>query len=277
MAGERPVGAEDIALGAFMQAKNAAATFAVCGLVFAPQLSSSAAASPSRSGTKQVSASRQAADANRDISAASPLRSAGAKAPGRRSDERDAPGIYATPAYEFRGSLSCVPYARMVTGIEVTGNGGTWWHNAAGLYQRGQRPEPGAVLVFRASGGMRSGHVAVVERQVSAREITVHHANWEGPGIRKGTVTRNIAVIDVSPANDWTEVRVQVGREPGTFGREYPTYGFIFNRAEPGAMPRGPIMVRGRDMQEVAEAPAPSAHLRFINTSLGGLGIEGAR
>jgi surface antigen len=182
-----------------------------------------------------------------------------------------------------RGSISCVPYARMVTGLQVTGNGGTWWNNAAGIYQRGHRPEPGSVLVFRSSGGMRMGHVAVVERQVSAREITVHHANWEGPGIRKGTVTRNISVVDVSDANDWTAVRVQVGHDADTYGRTYPTYGFIFNRPDGFPAQRGPIMVRhGGTMQEVAEAPeqggqAQSPHQRFINTSIGGLGIEGGR
>lgn len=262
-----------------MQAKNAAAIFMTCGLVLAPQLISTAAASPSRSGTKHVSASQAAQDEGsaREAQPSRPLRTSGPKAGSpRRGEDRESSSIATAPAYAFQ-SISCVPYARMASGIEIIGNGGTWWNNAAGLYQRGHRPEAGSVLVFRPSGGMRLGHVAVVERQVSPREITVHHANWEGPGIRKGTVTRNIAVVDVSEDNDWTEVRVQIGREPGSFGRVYPTYGFVFNRPEGGA-PRGPIMVRsGGPMQEVAEAPAPSAHLRFINTSVGGLGIEGGR
>src|SRR5919202_2192723 len=34
------------------------------------------------------------------------------------------------------GGLSCVPYARMVTGMAITGNGGEWWRNASGLYAR---------------------------------------------------------------------------------------------------------------------------------------------
>ena len=263
-----------------MRARNAAAIVVTCGLVLAPQLIASAAASPSRSNTKHVSAAPAAGenDGAREAQPSRPLRTSGPKAGAtRRAEERDTPLAATAPRYDFAGRISCVPYARMVSGIEIIGNGGTWWNNAAGLYQRGHRPEVGSVLVFRPSGGMRLGHVAVVERQVSAREITVHHANWEGPGIRKGTVTRDIAVIDVSDNNDWTEVRVQIGREPGSFGRVYPTYGFVFNRPEGGA-PRGPILVRaGGAMQEVAEAPAPSAHLRFINTSIGGLGIEGGR
>ncbi|SHJ48354.1 CHAP domain-containing protein [Roseomonas rosea] len=262
-------------LGDNMQAKSAAvAIFTVCGLMLAPQLISTAdASSPSRGGAKHVSASRPAAPAARQASVR-PARFSGAKAAARQGSRGEA----STEIASF-SRISCVPYARMATGMQVSGNGGTWWNNAAGLYARGHRPEAGSVLVFRSSGGMRAGHVAVVERQVSSREITVHHANWEGPGIRKGTVTRNISVVDVSDANDWTAVRVQVGHDSGTYGRTYPTYGFIFNRPEGAPATRGPVMVRnnGGALQEVAEAPAPSSHLRFINTSVGGLGVEAAR
>lgn len=159
----------------------------------------------------------------------------------------------------FTGSISCVPYARMVSGIQVTGNGYQWWGNAAGLYERGQRPEPGSVLAFRSSGGMRLGHVAVVQRIVNSREIEIEHANWEGPGIRKGTVMRNVSVIDVSPRNDWTAVRVQIGRSDESFGRVYPTYGFIHNRPV-GASPRINY-ARSQGFEEVAEAPASNRPL----------------
>jgi surface antigen len=159
----------------------------------------------------------------------------------------------------FTGSISCVPYARMVSGIQVTGNGYQWWGNAAGLYERGQRPEPGSVLAFRSSGGMRLGHVAVVQRILNSREIEIEHANWEGPGIRKGTVMRNVSVIDVSPRNDWTAVRVQIGRSDESFGRVYPTYGFIHNRPV-GASPRINY-ARSQGFEEVAEAPASNRPL----------------
>jgi hypothetical protein len=39
--------------------------------------------------------------------------------------------------------------------------------------------------------------------------------------------------VDVSEANDWTAVRVELGRD-GTFGSVYPTYGFIYNRPDTG-------------------------------------------
>jgi surface antigen len=134
------------------------------------------------------------------------------------------------------GGISCVPYARAATGMEISGNGRDWWHNAAGRYERGNRPQAGAVLAFPGSGGMRSGHVAVVERVVGPREISIHHANWGGPGIRRGTVMRGVRVIDVSDRNDWTAVKVQTGWDRDTFGRTYPTYGFIYDRPVGGGM-----------------------------------------
>jgi surface antigen len=128
------------------------------------------------------------------------------------------------------GGLTCVPYARSVTGMEISGNGRDWWHNAAGRYARGQRPQMGSVLAWPGSGSMGSGHVAVVSRVLNARLIEIDHANWGGPGIRRGTIVRNVQVMDVSSDNSWTRVRVQVGWTAENFGREYPTYGFIHNR-----------------------------------------------
>jgi surface antigen len=175
-----------------------------------------------------------------------------------------APKIRHAVHYGSGGGLSCVPYARMVTGMQVSGNGGQWWHNAAGLYARGQRPEPGSVMAFRSSGGMSRGHVAVVSRVLGPRHVQIDHANWSGPGVRRGTVMRNANVIDVSEANDWSSVRVQVGHDAGSFGRVYPTYGFIYNRPDSatyfaGVPTRSIGASAGPTWQEVAEAPLGSA------------------
>jgi hypothetical protein len=142
------------------------------------------------------------------------------------------------------GGISCVPYARSVTGMEISGNGGDWWENSAGRYARGQRPQIGSVLSFRSSGGMRSGHVAVVSRVVQPRVIEIDHANWGGPGIRRGTVMHNVRVMDVSDDNSWTRVRVQVGWTSENFGREYPTDGFIHNRPASSYMAGADDMIR---------------------------------
>jgi len=156
------------------------------------------------------------------------------------------------------GGISCVPYARSVTGMEIRGNGGDWWSNAAGSYDRGQRPEPGSVMAFRATGGMSRGHVAVVSRVLSPRELLIDHANWGGPGIHKGSVMHNVSVVDVSDNNDWTAVRVQVGYDSNSFGRVYPTYGFIYNRpdGDTGTAYAAAPMRRSLQMEQVAELPA---------------------
>jgi hypothetical protein len=139
------------------------------------------------------------------------------------------------------GGISCVPYARQATGMAISGNGRDWWHNAAGLYARGHRPEAGSVMAMPGTGAMRMGHVAVVERVIGPREIEIHHANWGGPGIRRGSVMRGVSVVDVSAGNDWSAVRIQVGHSDAAFGRVYPVYGFIHNRPDPtgGAMLAG--------------------------------------
>jgi len=130
------------------------------------------------------------------------------------------------------GGMSCVPYARSVTGIAVAGNAWQWWDNAAGLYARGQQPEPGAVLNFRSNRRMPMGHVAVVADVVNSREVIVDQANWPTAGGR-GAVSHNVAIVDVSEENDWSAVRVELGRG-GVFGSVYPTYGFIYNRPDTG-------------------------------------------
>ncbi|RYJ02898.1 MAG: CHAP domain-containing protein [Acetobacteraceae bacterium] len=157
------------------------------------------------------------------------------------------------------GGISCVPYARAVTGMQVTGNGGDWWGNAAGLYDRGQRPEPGAVMAFRANPGMSRGHVAVVRQVLNSREVRIDHANWGGPGIRRGSVMQNISVVDVSDRNDWSAVKVQSGYNAQAFGRTYPTYGFIYNRpddaATSGTAFAGLPLRRSARYEQVADAP----------------------
>lgn len=153
--------------------------------------------------------------------------------------------------------ISCVPYARMATGMAISGDARLWWYNAAGTYARGQRPERGSVLAFMSSGGMSHGHVAVVSRVVNARTILIDHANWGGPGIRRGTVMRGVTVVDVSDRNDWTAVRVQVGHSAEAFGRTYATHGFIYNRPVGTRI----LTAEAEGALEVAEAPSPHAAL----------------
>ncbi len=157
--------------------------------------------------------------------------------------------------------ISCVPYARQVSGIKVAGNAWQWWNNAQGHYARGDVPEADSVLNFRSNGRMRLGHVAVVVKVVNAREVIVDHANWPSD-VSRGNVSRDVAVVDVSEANNWSAVRVELGRS-GKFGSVYPTYGFIYNRPDPGLVsadvirpaPQPEINPVPSDLRPVAERP----------------------
>jgi len=186
--------------------------------------------------------------------------------------------------YARGGGISCVPFARADSGISVAGNAWQWWDNAAGVYARGAVPEAGSVLTFRSNGRMRLGHVAVVDRVINPREIEIEHANWWGPGAYGG-VARNIPVVDVSEANDWSAVRVGLGQS-GEFGSVYPTYGFIYDRPDTGVMvastsapaPQAELNPAPNDLrprtergwqtyEEVAEAPVttPVRHHRTVH------------
>lgn len=118
----------------------------------------------------------------------------------------------------------CAPYARMISGIDIHGNAGTWWNKAAGRYQRGDTPAVGAVMVMKPYGKMRIGHVATVSGIVSDREITVTHANWS----RRGGIERDARVVDVSEAGDWSRVKVWYAGNRGLGDTSYPTFGFIY-------------------------------------------------
>ena len=115
----------------------------------------------------------------------------------------------------------CVPFARNASGIQIRGDAHTWWSKAKGAYKRGHQPRPGAVMAFAPTGGMRLGHVAVVSKVVSDREILIDHANWN-----RNKVSLGMSVIDISDKGDWSKVRVM--STPGQYGKPYPINGFIY-------------------------------------------------
>lgn len=124
------------------------------------------------------------------------------------------------------GRLWCVPFARAITGVDLRGNARTWWAQAAGKYERGDEPQVGAVLNFSGSRAMPMGHVAVVSAVLNSREILVDHANWA-----RNQISLDNRVVDVSPENDWSQVRVDNGA--GSLGRVNPVYGFIYTDITP--------------------------------------------
>lgn len=129
--------------------------------------------------------------------------------------------------------LSCVPYARQRSGITLRGDAYAWWDAAAGRYPRGAKPAQGAVLVLNQTQRLRSGHLAVVKAVIGPREILVDHANWI-----PDEVVMNMPVIDVSPDNDWSQLRFW-NAPSRTFGAIYPASGFVYAMADtmPGSPP----------------------------------------
>lgn len=129
-----------------------------------------------------------------------------------------APVVISGPSYS-----ECVPYARNISGIAIWGDAVTWWAQAASRYVRSGRPAPGSVLVLRGYNDLTRGHVSFVRDVVSPRLLRIDHANW----LKGGEIGLNVPVIDVSPDNDWSQVRVW--HIPGGYwgGRAYQPEGFI--------------------------------------------------
>ena len=130
----------------------------------------------------------------------------------------------AQPLIDDSGTpLQCVPYARNLSGVRIWGDAVTWWDQADGLYARSSRPAPGSVLALRGWNDDKRGHVAVVTQMLGDRLLLVDHANW----LKRGEITLNVPVVDVSPANDWSQIRVW--HIPGGHwgGRTYLAFGFI--------------------------------------------------
>lgn len=116
----------------------------------------------------------------------------------------------------------CVPFARNASGIEIRGDARTWWAQAEDGFLRSHQPSVGAVMAFSGTRKLPLGHVAVVSKVISDRLIQVDHANWH-----RNEVSLGMGVMDVSPNNDWSSVRVE--SRPNSFGSVYRVDGFIIS------------------------------------------------
>lgn len=118
--------------------------------------------------------------------------------------------------------IECAPFARALTGVQLSGAADDWWFQAAGRYQRAATPEVGGILVLRRSDRLPYGHVAVVTRVLSPRQVLVSQANWV-----HHRVSQDQPVIDVSARNDWSLVRVWWPPTDQMGIAAYPARGFI--------------------------------------------------
>lgn len=137
--------------------------------------------------------------------------------------------------------LECVPYARQLSGIQIFGDAHTWWNQAKGRYVTGHAPKIGAVMAMEPFANSQLGHVATVSKVVDSRTILVSHANWSPIEGRRGRIEKNVTVLDVSAANDWSQVRVWYAPIHNLGNTHWPVSGFIYNNKAgaiaPKAMP----------------------------------------
>jgi surface antigen len=166
----------------------------------------------------------------------------------------------------------CVPFARLVSGIQIFGDAWTWWSQAAGKYETGFVPKAGAVLCFRPTGRMRLGHVAVVSQVLTDRVIQISQANWSLINGTRGQVERNVTVVDVSANGDWSEVKVWNDPSHNLGTTVYPTYGFIYQDAATAASAKitaasdAAVAMAQSAASQVAAAVRPgSAPMQMLN------------
>ena len=179
------------------------------------------------------------------------------------------------PEPAFREHWECVPFARAVSGVSIFGDAHTWWDQAEGRYQRGEKPRLGAVMAFIPHGRMELGHVATVSAIVDRRTLLVTHANWSPINGRRGQVERDVRVIDVSPDGDWSAVRVWYGPNEALGGGEWPVHGFIYPKNQgpvPKAQPPRLQYASVLNWQPVATTRAaavrPTGRLAYLDRAL---------
>jgi len=126
----------------------------------------------------------------------------------------------------------CVPFARLISGIQIFGDAYTWWQQAIGKYDVGFQPKAGAVLCFKPTERMRLGHVAVVSQVLTDRIVQITHANWSPIEGSRGKVEKDVTLVDVSPQGDWSQVKVWYDPNRDLGGSTYATYGFIYQDAK---------------------------------------------
>ena len=122
--------------------------------------------------------------------------------------------LVSSPANALYEGLQCVPFARALTGVTIFGDAHTWWGQAEGKYERGNKPKVGAVMAFIPHGNMRLGHVAAVRKIVDRRTLLISHANWSTIDGVRGHIEENVRVRVTANRRLWG-----IKQESGACGR----------------------------------------------------------
>ena len=118
---------------------------------------------------------------------------------------------------------------------------------------------------------MQMGHVAAVSKVVDERTILVTHSNWSPIGGRRGQIERDVKVIDVSDAGDWSRVRVWYAPTGELGTTAYSVHGFIYPAGKaPMRLPEATVTVAANAETKLAE-PRPTGRLNYMRKMLAGL------
>ena len=120
---------------------------------------------------------------------------------------------------------------------------------------------------------MTLGHVAMVSKVIDRRTVLLRHANWSPIDGRRGQIEMDVRAVDVSPNNDWSEVRVWYAPIGDLGTTHWPVNGFIYNhKPKQGEDPfLSPAPTSFRPPMQLASAEAPRA------TSLGSVRMGAGR
>ena len=166
----------------------------------------------------------------------------------------------------------CVPFARLMSGIQIFGDAYTWWRQAVGRYETGFTPRAGAVLCFKPTERMRLGHVAVVSQVLTDRIIQITHANWSPIEGSRGKIEKDVTLVDVSPRGDWSAVKVWYDPSRDLGGSTYHTYGFIYQDAQAKIMAASGLS--NAENTAIAMAQSAASHMASaVRPGAGPLGM----
>ena len=162
---------------------------------------------------------------------------------------------YPTPHQLAYGQLFDADGLLILPGlVDIHGDAYTWWGQAKGHYARGFAPKLGAVMALQPHGNSRLGHVAAVSRIIDDRTILIRHANWSLIHGRRGQIEDNVRAVDVSPGNDWSEVRMWYAPIHALGGSHWPVQGFIYQGRAPET---------SREANRPSSHPLPALHLAY--------------
>jgi hypothetical protein len=138
---------------------------------------------------------------------------------------------------------------------------------------------------------MELGHVAAVSRIIDSRTVLLRHANWSPINGRRGQIEKDVRAVDVSPENDWSEVRVWYAPIADLGTTRWPVNGFIYNEkprknerltvlaSAETATRRAPLMARTepRGARLAAVSARTSSRVSYPNRAPRRLRRRGAR